>query len=40
MKMRVHEHLIISMDDDQSYFSLAEHGLISDTYAEARILPS
>ena len=32
MGIAVHEHLIISMEDD-SFYSFAEHGLIQSMYA-------
>ena len=35
MAIQVHEHLIISMDDDQ-YYSFADHGIISDIYADVK----
>ncbi len=35
MGIQVHEHLIINMEDNR-YYSFADHGIISDIYAEIK----
>jgi DNA repair protein RadC len=37
MGIRVHEHLIVSMDSDD-YFSMADQGMINDFYKDARMI--
>jgi DNA repair protein RadC len=36
MGIKVHEHLIIALDKDE-YFSMADEGMISDFYRDARM---